>query len=214
MHTSRTLILALTILALSVVALFIPIPVLKQREQMPTAKAATISLVERVATLPSSPHPETLVEPEAKQKPTDRVAAPSADASPSPIQEQTAPSPEIPKAVPAAAIPAEIPVETLIDGYYPIESVTKAPVFDRSSLAKRIVYPPLAKRQHKQGLVMLKLFISATGLVERVVVEDDPGYDMGEAAVTAFLNFQTEPATKEGKAVAVTLRYPVRFTLQ
>ncbi len=104
---------------------------------------------------------------------------------------------------------------TLINGiYYPVESVTIAPIFDRALLASRIVYPPLAKRQKKEGLVILRLFIAPSGLVERVVVEEDPGYGLSESAVAAFTSFKVSPALHNNEPVAVTLRYPVRFTLQ
>ena len=97
--------------------------------------------------------------------------------------------------------------------YHSLEEVTTAPGFDRVLLASRIVYPDLAKRQGKEGLVMLRLFISSRGEVERVIVEQDPGYGFAEAALRAFQDITGTPAMKDGKAVAVTLLYPVRFTL-
>lgn len=97
--------------------------------------------------------------------------------------------------------------------YHSLEEVTTAPGFDRTLLASRIIYPDLAKRQGKEGLVMLRLFISSHGQVERVIVEQDPGYGFAEAAVRAFRGLTGKPAMKQGEAVAVTLLYPVRFTL-
>lgn len=97
--------------------------------------------------------------------------------------------------------------------YHSLDEVTTAPGFDRALLASRIVYPDLAKRQGKEGLVMLRLFISSYGQVERVIVEQDPGYGFAEAAVRAFRGLTGKPAMKQGEAVAVTLLYPVRFTL-
>ena len=61
---------------------------------------------------------------------------------------------------------------------------------------------------------MLRLFLSDTGLVERILIEEDPGYGLAQAAVTAFTSFQAQPAMRNGNAVPVTLRYPVRFSLQ
>ncbi len=97
--------------------------------------------------------------------------------------------------------------------YHSLEEVTTAPGFDRAILASRIVYPDLARRQGKEGLVMLRLFISSRGEVEKIIVEQDPGYGFAEAALRAFQEITGTPAMKNGEAVAVTLLYPVRFTL-
>ena len=106
------------------------------------------------------------------------------------------------------------PLPSLIDGYYEATSIDQGPSFDRATLASRINYPSLAKRQGIEGLVLLRLFISASGKVERIEVEEDPGYGLAEAAIKAFTGLQGNPAILEGKAVAVMLRYPVRFTLK
>ena len=106
------------------------------------------------------------------------------------------------------------PLPSLVDGYYEATGVDRGPSFNRADLASRIRYPSLAKRQGIEGLVMLRLFISDSGKVERIEVEEDPGYGLAEAAVKAFTDLQGEPALLEGKAVPVTLRYPVRFSLQ
>ncbi len=101
-----------------------------------------------------------------------------------------------------------------IGGYYPLESTTVGPTFDSTLLAKRIIYPSLAKRQGKEGVVVLRLFISSSGDVEDIWIVDDPGYGFGEAAQAAFQGMQVAPASIEGKPIAVTLLFPVRFTLR
>ena len=107
-----------------------------------------------------------------------------------------------------------VPLPSLVDGYYEATSTDQGPSFDRTVLASRITYPPLAKRQGIEGLVVLRLYISSSGKIERIEVEEDPGYGLAEAAVRAFTGLQGKPAILEGKAVAVMLRYPVRFTLK
>ncbi|MFA6680959.1 MAG: TonB family protein [Sphaerochaeta sp.] len=114
----------------------------------------------------------------------------------------------------AASSLSTAPQPSLVQGYHETTSVDQGPSFDRGVLASRIKYPSLAKRQGREGLVMLRLFISSTGKVERIEVEEDPGYGLAEAAVRAFTGLQGEPAILGGKAVPVTLRYPVRFSLQ
>lgn len=102
----------------------------------------------------------------------------------------------------------------LIGAYYDIRSVTTAPVINTALLAKQIIYPPIAKRQRREGVVLLRLFISNKGEIENIVIVDDPGYGFGEAAKRAFKNIDIEAATIEGEPVAVTFLFPLRFTLQ
>jgi len=106
------------------------------------------------------------------------------------------------------------PLPSLVDGYYQTESVDQGPSFDRATLASGIRYPVLAKRQGIEGLVILRLYISSSGKVERIEVEEDPGYGLAQAAVQVFTGLQGKPAVLGGKAVPVTLRYPVRFSLE
>ncbi|MDC7231446.1 MAG: energy transducer TonB [Sphaerochaetaceae bacterium] len=100
------------------------------------------------------------------------------------------------------------------DGYYyTIDMVTTRPQFDLSLLASSIVYPTLARRQGKEGTVLLRLFIDEKGIIERIIVEDDPGYGFADAAIAAFTNFRVAPAMHDEVPVPVTLLYPIRFSL-
>jgi protein TonB len=101
-----------------------------------------------------------------------------------------------------------------IGGYYQLESTTVGPTFDNTLLARRIIYPSLAKRQGKEGIVVLRLFISTSGDIEDIWIVDDPGYGFTEAALAAFEGMQVEPASIKGRPVPVTLLFPVRFTLR
>ncbi len=93
--------------------------------------------------------------------------------------------------------------------------VTTRPQFNLSLLTSRIVYPRKARRQGKEGTVLLRLFIDEKkGNIERIIVEEDPGFGFAEAAIAAFSNFQTTPAIRETSPVPVTLLYPIRFSLQ
>jgi len=114
----------------------------------------------------------------------------------------------------AASAVSPDPLPSLVDGYHQAANVDQGPSFDRAALASRISYPNLAKRQGMEGLVMLRLYIGSSGKVERVEVEEDPGYGLAQAAIRAFTGLQGKPAVHGGKAVPVTLRYPVRFSLE
>ncbi len=108
---------------------------------------------------------------------------------------------------------AEEEQEQMFPTYYALEDITIPPVFDRSQLVSHIIYPPLAKRQGKEGLVILRLFVSENGDIDEIRIEEDPGYGFGEAARNAFLNLKGTPASFEGENVKVTFLYPVRFSL-
>ncbi|WP_319756268.1 energy transducer TonB [uncultured Sphaerochaeta sp.] len=100
------------------------------------------------------------------------------------------------------------------DGYYyTIDMVTTRPQFDLSLLASSIVYPTLARRQGKEGTVLLRLFIDEEGKIEQIIVEEDPGYGFADAAIAAFTNFRVAPAIHDDVPVPVTLLYPIRFSL-
>lgn len=210
--------LGIGITALLTAFLFLPIS-FQIQEPIPVAaaKAATISLVDRIAvehsTKETTPAREEVLKDERSVPPIPQPKnLPILEQTESLIQTQEPMVRQVEKQ--AAAEQAEENTPMLIDGYYPVESVTLAPVFDRALLAARIVYPPLAKRQRKEGLVIVRLFIAESGLVERIVVEEDPGYGLAEAAIAAFTSFKTSPALYKDTPVAVTLRYPIRFTLQ
>lgn len=211
-----TLLLGMGITGLLTALLFLPIPITTGKsEPMHQSKAATISLVDRIAV--EQPTKETLPKNEAipaeeilnplsiPEEISNKIRSEQADINESTIRQVEEQ---------AATVVVDEAKPVLIDGYYTAESVTTAPVFDRALLASRIVYPPLAKRQRKEGLVILRLFLAPNGMVERIVVEEDPGYGLADAAIAAFTSFKASPALYKDEAVAVTLRYPIRFTLQ
>ncbi len=113
----------------------------------------------------------------------------------------------------AVSFMEEESVVPMLDGYYFVETATQPPLFDRALLAEAIQYPPMAKRQRREGLVVLRLFILDNGVIERIVVEEDPGYGFAQAAKAAFLDMIVSPALLDGNPIPVTLTYPVRFTL-
>ena len=209
MKLSFSLLLAIGITSLLTALLFLPIPIPKlEPAPVPQAKAATISLVDRIVVQPPAREREEHTEAKAQKETVQALPIPEPE-----LREEPKPQPQQSEEQAAVEVSEEIqPV--LIDGYYAAESVTTAPVFDRALLASRIVYPLLAKRQRKEGLVVVRLFIAANGLVERIIVEEDPGYGLADAAVAAFTSFKASPALYNDEAVAVTLRYPIRFTLQ
>ncbi len=98
--------------------------------------------------------------------------------------------------------------------YHEIEGTIEPPVFDLKLLSSLLVYPPAAKRQNKEGLVRLRLYISEQGMIERIVVEEDPGYGLAEATIKAFEQMTPNPATQDTIPIAVTMGFPIRWTLK
>jgi len=76
------------------------------------------------------------------------------------------------------------------------------------------VYPSLARRRGKEGVVVLKLSISETGHLTHVELIEDPGHGFAEAAIEAVRSSSFSPAHYNGKPVAMQATLPIRFTLR
>jgi protein TonB len=94
--------------------------------------------------------------------------------------------------------------------------VSVIPQFDSGSIARDIIYPPLALRSGIEGRVILDLFVDQAGTVQRVsVIREEPeGRGFGEAAVRVFTGRIGTPATINGEPVPCRFRYPVSFRIR
>lgn len=201
-------------------ALFVPLPVKEKQElfTLPTQRSATIVLAHRT----ESPHRE--VEESPTLPIAEEIPILQYDTSTPTLKEQITEQSEEPLAPqasgPAVAIEAiqsnlseeEAPVAMKV--YHEITGSIESPIFDLKRLSSLLVYPPAAKRQNKEGLVRLRLYISEYGIIERMVVEEDPGYGLAEATVKAFEQLKPQAAMQDGKPLAVTMVFPVRWTLK
>jgi len=75
------------------------------------------------------------------------------------------------------------------------------------------VYPSLAKRRNREGMVVLRLSINESGQLKHIEVMEDPGHGFAEAAVEAVRSSQFTPARDNGKPVSVRAILPIRFKL-
>jgi len=73
-------------------------------------------------------------------------------------------------------------------------------------------YPEAAADEGRGGDVVLRLTISAEGVVEVAEVVESAGADLDEAARAAALAFRFEPARRDGEAIAARIRYTYEFT--
>lgn len=191
----------------------LPIPVPPKRKPAPQAIIAVPSLNELKTLLPEKKPPvpvlpediiqeQETAEPQREQNPiNENDIIPIKEPFIEPIPTEFAQEPDIAQTEPVSV------------GYSEMDSNTIAPSFNTREIAKRIVYPPLAKRQRIQGDVMLLLYISSQGHVDQVDILSESGYGFGEAARNAFLGFECQPATRAGIPIAVKIRYPIRFSL-
>ncbi|NCD25873.1 MAG: TonB family protein [Deltaproteobacteria bacterium] len=75
-------------------------------------------------------------------------------------------------------------------------------------------YPREARRQGREGTVILKLSLDASGHVEAVEILRQAGFGMEEAAREAALRSRFRPATMNGRPVACQAILPLHFQLR
>lgn len=75
-------------------------------------------------------------------------------------------------------------------------------------------YPIEALRQRLEGIVLLRIFISTSGEIERVEIAKSSGHlILDQTAVTAVRTWQARPAKQAGKFVATVEILPIHFRL-
>lgn len=74
-------------------------------------------------------------------------------------------------------------------------------------------YPESGRVLGIQGVVLLEALISDKGEVVAVEVARSLHPDMDRAALQAVLGWMFEPARRDGEAIFVTARIPIRFVL-
>ncbi|MCK9362473.1 MAG: energy transducer TonB [Syntrophales bacterium] len=88
---------------------------------------------------------------------------------------------------------------------------TNAPTFIRRATP---VYPSFARRQGKEGRVVLTLLIDQMGKVQRIDVTEPAGYGLTEAAIEAVKKSTFAPASVNGQKVFSRAVLPIRFKLE
>lgn len=76
------------------------------------------------------------------------------------------------------------------------------------------IYPPLARSRRQEGLVLLRVSVTAEGRASRVELETSSGFSiLDEAALEAVREWQFEPARMGPRAIGSEIQVPVRFQL-
>lgn len=203
-------------------------------EQRSAAPAIVVQLIERPAPAPpmvasepvSEPPPPKPKPPEpkpvkpkpVKPKPPEPVvprrpppaAEPRVVAEPSPpaaAPQAAAATAEPPPAAPRG-MPATSPTEVAIPSPPEPELAVRCPHRPPP------VYPPSARRVHQEGVVVLRVALSARGRVEEVAVIESSGHArLDQAAQTAVRRWRCEPARLEGVPVPAEAVQRIRFSL-
>ncbi len=150
---------------------------------------------------PAAPSPIRLPQPRQIESPPVLAAQ---TVAPGPVLASLPPRPEpAPQAVSAAAAPAPAPLPIV------------APVFDAAYLQNPpTAYPVMSKRRGDQGRVLLRVFVSTSGVAERIEVRESSGHErLDGAAREAVLGWRFAPARQGEKPVAAWVLVPITFSI-
>ncbi|MES2354251.1 MAG: energy transducer TonB [Pseudomonadota bacterium] len=151
------------------------------------------------------PKPKSVVKRQAPAKPLPPIPA-STDSERAIIQAPVAaPSQE---EVVSAPAPASASTETK-------SPPPSAPRFDANYLQNPAPsYPPLSRRLHETGTVLLRVFVSAKGLAINVQLHSSSGSSrLDEAAMEAVRRWRFVPARQANEPIAATVLVPIDFQL-
>lgn len=125
-----------------------------------------------------------------REREAERERAAARTPPPPPVEVVEAPPPPSPPPAPPVATQSPVPVS--------------APAPD---------YPRRALRRGEQGVVLLRVDVSAAGVPTSVgIVRSSRSRDLDRAAVNAVERWRFQPAMADGRPVAGTVEVPIEFT--
>src|SRR5216684_4388825 len=168
---------------------------------------------------PQSVAPEAPPEPTlAKPEPAPVPPAPLAIAEPTPRQlpkppQHAAPPPR--SAAPAPSPPAEQQVATVTPPPLPTAPVLPPQPIGGLASNRKPDYPPAARLRGQQGLVVLRVEVSAAGAPLSIAVVSTSGHTvLDKAALAAVEQWRFKPATQAGTPVTGAVDVPIQFRLE
>lgn len=96
-------------------------------------------------------------------------------------------------------------------GYQPFHAVSRIPYF-RTQV--KPVYPPSERAAGVEARVIVAVFISSQGTVDRVEVVKSGGRRFDEAVIAAVKDSSFEPGYQEGRPMPVQMQIPYTFRLR
>ena len=182
----------------------------------PLAEALPLMVNLIVPPRPEPPPPK--VEP-PKPKPVAKLPLPlppvQAVAPPQLLAVESAAAGTVPVAPPPKPEPAPAPVVSAPPAIRPPAPV-QPPSFDAAYLQNPPpAYPAISRRRGEQGKVVLRVYVSAEGLAERVEVRTSSGHErLDGAAHDAVNRWRFVPARQGEKPVAAWVLVPIAFSLE
>lgn len=82
-----------------------------------------------------------------------------------------------------------------------------------AELAKSVKYPSIARQAGIEGMVVVKVVVTAEGEPENPTVLKSPSEILNTAAIEAVMKQRFKPGRQRGRAVACYMAIPVRFRL-
>jgi protein TonB len=171
------------------------------------ARPLAVRLIELAPEAPPPPRPKPLPQPKSAksvQPPTPVLAVASPVESPVAASFTIAPQPPAPVSAPAivAAPVQEMPLVTAR--------------FDADYLQNpKPAYPHISKRLGEEGKVLLRVFVTANGLAEKIELRASSGFHrLDQAAQEAVSRWRFVPAKRGEQAVAAWVVVPIIFSLQ
>ncbi|MDM7202793.1 MAG: TonB family protein, partial [Thermodesulfobacteriaceae bacterium] len=167
-----------------------------------SAKAVTFS--EKVVK-ESQPDP-IITEPEVKETPISKAVEPPIISE---LQDASLTKPADPTVITAVKeVPKPSDPKPLLDIEF---GTSNGPKFLQREMP---VYPPLARRLGKEGMVVLRLTIDEKGKLLNIEIVEGAGYGFTEAAIDAVKRSTFIPAKLDGKPVMSKALLQIRFHLR
>ncbi|HKY03082.1 MAG TPA: TonB family protein [Burkholderiales bacterium] len=154
-----------------------------------------------VVTPPEPPKPRPVTKPQPPKK--TLLSTPT----PAPAAFETAPPPE---PTPPVQVATTAPVKE--EPAPPVQ----LPIFNADYLRNPApVYPPLSRRLHEQGKVMLRVFVGLHGQPEKIELDRSSGSErLDRSALEAVKQWKFVPARQGDTPVAAWVRVPISFSLE
>ena len=183
-------------------------PILRAPAPSDTGRSKPPAGTPQLSTAPQKTSPAVAPkQPSAPVAPSEPADAASAAANDPPSTASDISVPPVAEGSPAAAPPPPSVAQA---------PQIKPPSFDAPHLRNpRAEYPRLSRRMGEQGRVVLRVYVSRTGLPQRVELQSSSGSPrLDQAARDSVTQWKFVPARRDNEAVDAWLLVPVVFRLE
>lgn len=173
-------------------------------------------MVKQVAARTPSPPQKKVVAPQEQPAPKTPAIPRVVDAVPQIENTATTSAVLPPSAATITATHSDAQSKGLATKGNATEAVSTLPLFDADYLDNPAPqYPALSRRTNEQGKVLLHVYVSASGLAEKVELYTSSGYTrLDQAALAAVARWKFVPAKKGVDSVSAWVFVPIIFSLK